>query len=181
VFSGCGGSFFSRCRVRQKPRRFLSLGAWHRAGQTFLTWTEVMNPVTQDNISVQELKNIQTRIEQATRVRFRIYRSNQPIRSVRGLKPIAEVPPFSAWNTGIILTTPGTFVAIPKKTSLFLLFRMAKTTQPLVGNRLLNSYALSTRHDSRTCSRGDRNGWTNTSLHSNRTIQSGSPIGQLQP
>jgi pimeloyl-ACP methyl ester carboxylesterase len=74
------------------------LKAWHRAGQTFLTWREGIIAVLKDNISVQELQNIQTRIEQATRVRFRIYRSNQPIRSVRGLKPIAEVPPLSGWN-----------------------------------------------------------------------------------
>ena len=54
--------------------------------------------MTQDNVSVQELKNIQTRIEQVQRLRYRIYRSNHPIKSINGLKPIAEVLPLSGWN-----------------------------------------------------------------------------------
>jgi len=87
--------------VTQSPVRaeqVSQLTVWHRAGQTFLTWREVIIAVPQDNISVQEFKNFQMRVEQGPRIRFRIYRSTQPIKSVRGLKPIAEVPPFSAWN-----------------------------------------------------------------------------------
>jgi pimeloyl-ACP methyl ester carboxylesterase len=72
------------------------LRAWHRGGQTFLTWKEVTNSVTQDGVSVQELKKLQ--IEQGQRFQYRIYRSNHPIKSINGLKPIAEVLPLSGWN-----------------------------------------------------------------------------------
>ena len=72
--------------------------AWHRAGQTFLIWKEVSGPVVREGISIQELKDLQTRFEQAQRVRYRIYRSHHAIKSVAGLKPIAEVAPSSGWN-----------------------------------------------------------------------------------
>jgi pimeloyl-ACP methyl ester carboxylesterase len=75
------------------------LKAWHIAGQTFLTWKEVNIPVTQDSVSIQELKDIQTRVEKGPRLRYRIYRSTQPIQSVEGLTPVAEVPPLTCWNS----------------------------------------------------------------------------------
>jgi pimeloyl-ACP methyl ester carboxylesterase len=74
------------------------LRVWHRAGQTFLTWKEVLTPVTQDAIYVQELKNLQLQFEKQQRLRYRIYRSTRPIKSVEGMKPIVEVSPLSGWN-----------------------------------------------------------------------------------
>jgi len=82
------------------------LRVWHRAGQTFLTWKEVNTPITQDPVSFQELKNIQTRLEQEQRLRYRIYRSNRPIHSIAGLKAIAEVAPLSGWNMDYYGTAP---------------------------------------------------------------------------
>jgi pimeloyl-ACP methyl ester carboxylesterase len=91
--------FFFALQSSTKAAQVSQLRAWHRAGQTFLTWTEVMNPVTQDNISIQELKNIQTHVEQTHRLRYRIYRSTRPIKTIDGLKPITETLPLSGWNT----------------------------------------------------------------------------------
>ena len=82
------------------------LRVWHRAGQTFLTWKEVNNPITRDPVFFQELKNVQTRIEQEQRRRYKIYRSTRPIHSTGGLKAIAEVPPFSGWNMDYYGTAP---------------------------------------------------------------------------
>jgi pimeloyl-ACP methyl ester carboxylesterase len=82
------------------------LRAWHRAGQTFLTWKEVITPVTREGMSVQELKDLQTRFEQGQRVRYRIYRASRPIKSVEGLKPIVELPSLTAWNMDYYGTSP---------------------------------------------------------------------------
>ena len=82
------------------------LKAWHKAGQTFLTWREVVNPITQDKISVHELKKVLAQVEQNQRVRYRIYWSTRPITSVKGLIPIAEVLSFSGWNFDYYGITP---------------------------------------------------------------------------
>jgi pimeloyl-ACP methyl ester carboxylesterase len=74
------------------------LRAVHRAGQTFLTWQEVDPPVKQDAIAVEELNKLRQGIDDAKKVRYRIYRSAERIASLAGLKPVAEVPPLSCWN-----------------------------------------------------------------------------------
>ncbi len=85
-----------------KEPQVTGLAVRHRAGQTFLTWREVKVPglkqPVEDGISAAALKKLRRRLEQAGAVRYRVYRSEKPIRSVRGLKPIAEVQPFSCWN-----------------------------------------------------------------------------------
>ena len=48
----------------------------------FLTWKEVLTPITKDPISFQELKNLQTQLENQSRLRYRIYRSTRPIESI---------------------------------------------------------------------------------------------------
>src|SRR5262245_48771569 len=79
--------FFLALPALLRAEQVSQLKAWHRAGQTFLTWKEVMNPVTQDIVSVQELKKLQAHIEQGQRLRYRIYHSSHPIKSISGLKP----------------------------------------------------------------------------------------------
>jgi len=74
------------------------LRARHEAGQTILTWKEVDPPVTAETISVPELRKIQKDLDRTKKVRYRIYRSARPIASVKGMTPIAEVPPLTCWN-----------------------------------------------------------------------------------
>jgi len=75
------------------------LRAHHRAGQTLLTWREVDPPVTKDSISAVELKKLRRGLAGKTgTARYRIYRADRPITSVKGLKPVAEVPPMTCWN-----------------------------------------------------------------------------------
>jgi len=74
------------------------LTARHRAGQTLLSFREVDSPVTQDSITAKELKDLRRDLDQQKKVRYRIYRSEHPVTSLDGLKPIAEVPPLTCWN-----------------------------------------------------------------------------------
>lgn len=74
------------------------LWARHEAGQTILTWREVDPPVTAETIGVAELRKLRSEQEKSGKVRYRIYRSERPIESVKGLTPLAEVPPLSGWN-----------------------------------------------------------------------------------
>ena len=74
------------------------LKAWHRAGQTFLTWKEVDPPVTARSVGARELRKIIAGLDKSRKLRYRVYRSVSPIKSVAGLDPLAEVPPLTCWN-----------------------------------------------------------------------------------
>lgn len=74
------------------------LKARHRSGQTLLTFTEVDSPVTQPSIAASRLRELRRRWSDPRRDGYRVYRSAQPITSVAGLKPVAELPPLSCWN-----------------------------------------------------------------------------------
>jgi len=74
------------------------LRARHEGGQTLLTWKEVAPPVTMGSVSVKELKKIRAGLDKQKNIRYRVYRSPRPIRSVKGLAPVAQVPPLTCWN-----------------------------------------------------------------------------------
>ncbi len=70
----------------------------HYKGQTFITWKEVSSPKIEDNISDAAIRKLVKESRRNDKVRYRIYRSEEPITSVEGIKPIAEVCPLSCWN-----------------------------------------------------------------------------------
>jgi hypothetical protein len=74
------------------------LRAFHRAGQTFITWREVDAPALDDAPAVQALRERVRADEKAAAVRYHIYRSDRPIASVGGAQIVAVVRPFSCWN-----------------------------------------------------------------------------------
>jgi len=74
------------------------LAARHRAGQTLLTFREVDSPATADSISAKAVKEMRRDLDKK-KVRYRVYRATKPIASVEGLRPIAEVPPLTCFNT----------------------------------------------------------------------------------
>ena len=74
------------------------LAAFHRAGQTWLTWREVDSPLEKDQVPARELRSLRRKLEAEGKVRYRVYRSSRPIDSLDGLEPVAEVPPLSCWN-----------------------------------------------------------------------------------
>ena len=74
------------------------LRARHRGGQTLLTWREAGEPLVAGAIAAKDLRKLKGEVRQAGKLRYRIYRAEEPIRSLEGLKPIAEVPPMTCWN-----------------------------------------------------------------------------------
>ncbi len=76
----------------------IGLKAFHKSGRTFLTWREVGLPQVKEPVSVKKLRAMRKQFGEDLKVRFRVYRSTKPITALSGLRPIAEVEPFSAWN-----------------------------------------------------------------------------------
>ena len=74
------------------------LRARHAAGQTILCWTEVDPPIKDDSPSAIAVRDLRRQLAQTKRVMYRVYRSEQPIGSLEGLTPVAEVPPLTCWN-----------------------------------------------------------------------------------
>lgn len=76
-----------------------ALKAFHRAGQTFLTWNEVDPPVKDEKLSFPKYNAIKKDLEnKSPKIRYRIYRSDKPIQSTKGLTPVAETGQLSCWN-----------------------------------------------------------------------------------
>ena len=92
--------------IAAEQRQADRLTARHQAGQTLLTWKEVDPPVTRDSIGAVEVKRLRRDLDGQKGVRYRIYRSQRPITSVEGLRPIAEVPPLNCWNADYYGTDP---------------------------------------------------------------------------
>jgi pimeloyl-ACP methyl ester carboxylesterase len=88
----------SATKIPAAEQQVTGLVARHRAGQTILTWNEVDPPVTDETISAAEVQKIRREQDNRIRVRYRIYRSANPIQSVEDLEPVAEVPPLTCWN-----------------------------------------------------------------------------------
>lgn len=94
LFSWIGGAY------ADPPKQ---LQAFHRHGQTFLTWIEPNPEATEESITYPKFREI-LKQRQASKqsVVFRIYRSTQPITSLDGLTPIGETGSMSCWNTYMI-------------------------------------------------------------------------------
>ena len=84
--------------VAAEQKQAGGLTARHQAGQTMLAWQEVDSPVAESTIAAVKLRDIRRDLDKEHKVRYRIYRSEQPITSLAGLRPIAEVPPLTCWN-----------------------------------------------------------------------------------
>jgi hypothetical protein len=87
-------------KIENPPPQVKGLRAYHRAGQTFLTWQEVEDPVGKDQVAWGELKAILKDLDKSRRLRYYVYRSDRPITAdtLARARLIAEVPPLSAWN-----------------------------------------------------------------------------------
>ena len=73
--------------------------AFHRSGQTFLTWKEVATEQLPQALSVPETIRLKEHRLKSLGISYRVYRSAQPITSLEDLAPLAEVPSLSSWNT----------------------------------------------------------------------------------
>jgi len=85
---------------KKVPPAASGLGVAHRAGQTFITWKEIADPVGQDNVTWGDLRRVLDRLSKQQEVRYCIYRSDKPItpKTLHKAEWIATVAPLSCWN-----------------------------------------------------------------------------------
>ena len=83
------------------PKQVDGVKALHRAGQTFLTWNEIDEPVGKDEVTWGQLKGVLDGLDAAGQVRYCVYRSEKPITAadVASAELLATVKPLSCWNT----------------------------------------------------------------------------------
>ena len=72
----------------------------HRAGQTFLTWQEIEDPIGDKAVTLAELQAAQEGLGAAKAIRYRVYRHTRPIdpTSLGEAELLAEVAPLSGYN-----------------------------------------------------------------------------------
>ncbi|KPK84762.1 MAG: hypothetical protein AMJ81_04825 [Phycisphaerae bacterium SM23_33] len=82
------------------PQQVTGARAFHRAGQTFITWKEIENPVGTDEVRWGRLREILGSLDKTRRLRYCVYRSGKPItaESFHEAERIAVVAPLSGWN-----------------------------------------------------------------------------------
>jgi hypothetical protein len=97
--------------------RVAGLAARHRAGQTFLTWTEVDPPIRDDAVPFKSWRERRAAHAQAVReVRYRVWRSEVPVSAatIAQAQLIAEVDPLSGWNPGAFGVSPPDDAPVPR-------------------------------------------------------------------
>ena len=87
-------------RASKVPPQVAGVQAVHRAGQTFITWDEIDDPVRVNDIAWGQFRRILGDLDKARRVRYCVYRSDKPItaRTLHQASRIATVAPLSCWN-----------------------------------------------------------------------------------
>jgi len=82
------------------PRAVSDVQAFHRAGQTFITFREIDDPVRRDQITWSQLKSILGDLDRRRQTRYCIYRSTRPImpETLPQAELIARLKPLSGWN-----------------------------------------------------------------------------------
>ena len=74
-----------------------AVAAAHRDGQTFITWKE-LNPPPPDSMTIEQFNTQRRSLVEQQRIRYRVYRAEQPVRQLSEARLLAEVMPLSAWN-----------------------------------------------------------------------------------
>ena len=82
------------------PQQVTGVNAFHRAGQTFITWKEIEDLVGKDAVKWRDLKALLDRMDKTREVRYCVYRHTDPITAdnIHGAERIATVRPLSCWN-----------------------------------------------------------------------------------
>lgn len=87
-------------RSENPPPQATEVKAFHRNGQTFITWKEIADPVGRDEITWGALKLILEDLDRKGRLSYCVYRSDKPISaaSLPEAELITAVKPLSCWN-----------------------------------------------------------------------------------
>jgi hypothetical protein len=85
---------------REVPAQVTGVKAFHRAGQTFISWKEISDPVGTDEVKWGRMKQILDQLDKSRRLRYCVYRSTRPItaETLPEAERIAVVKPLSGWN-----------------------------------------------------------------------------------
>ena len=85
------------------PPQVSEVKAFHRAGQTFITWKEIEDLAGADEIRWGQMRGILADMDKTRRVRYSVYRSNKPITAdtLAQATRIAQVAPLSGWNLNV--------------------------------------------------------------------------------
>ncbi|KKL66125.1 hypothetical protein LCGC14_2148100, partial [marine sediment metagenome] len=85
-------------KSRKVPPAATGLRAFHRAGQTFLTWKEAEGLWTKDDLTWGQYRRLLAEAKQPCS--YRIYAAEKPIsaETLSQAEFVAEVPPLSCWN-----------------------------------------------------------------------------------
>jgi hypothetical protein len=82
------------------PQQVTDVRAVHRAGQTFITWKEIRDPVGADEVTWGTMRAILSGLDKEERVRYCVYRHREPITpgNLWRAELLARVRPLSGWN-----------------------------------------------------------------------------------
>ncbi len=82
------------------PPQVAGGAAFHRCGQTFITWREIDDPVGGDHISWGHMRHILNDLDRDREIRYCVYRSASRItrENIHRADRVAVVPPLSCWN-----------------------------------------------------------------------------------
>jgi hypothetical protein len=82
------------------PAQVTEVKAFHRSGQTFITWKEIKDPVGKDEVNWGTLKRYVENMDKRQELRYGIYRSTNPITvdTLHKAEWIATIKPLSCWN-----------------------------------------------------------------------------------
>jgi hypothetical protein len=87
--------------ISTNVQQVTGLQAMHRSGDTMLTYREVEQPFTSSTITGQQYTDANNAINATNEIRYRIYRSSQPIDAytIRNAELVDEIGVLSGWNT----------------------------------------------------------------------------------
>ena len=87
-------------KAGEVPAQVRDVQAFHRAGQTFITFREIDDPVGTDTVRWGQFRRVLSNLDRGRRVRYRVYRSARPITAanLHQAERIASVRPLSGWN-----------------------------------------------------------------------------------
>lgn len=88
-------------RAKGKLPAVTNLTARHRGGQTILTFAEVDPPITDEAVTIGQLRAARKKLAQAERkITYRIYRSAEAITpaTIAQAVLVDEIPPLTCWN-----------------------------------------------------------------------------------
>ena len=82
------------------PKQASGVRAVHRAGQTFITFKEIADPLGADAVSWRQMKSALANLDRNGRIRYCIYRHTKRITTdnLHQAELIARVKPLSGWN-----------------------------------------------------------------------------------